>query len=47
MPVGRSGPCRGDFLKLEPNSLDDLEGELREVSFRPEGAAIIGSKVPA
>ncbi len=36
----------GRLITLEPYSLDDLEGELMEVGFSPEAAAMIVSKVP-
>jgi hypothetical protein len=36
----------GRLITLEPDSLDDLEGELMEVGFSPEAAANIASKVP-
>lgn len=36
----------GRTITLEPSSLDDLEGELIEVGFRPEAAVSIVSKIP-
>ena len=36
----------GRLITLEPDSLDDLEGELMEVGFSPEAAALVASKVP-
>jgi hypothetical protein len=36
----------GRTITLEPYSLDDLEGELIEVGFRPEAAVSIVSKIP-
>jgi hypothetical protein len=36
----------GRLITLEPDSLDDLEGDLMEVGFSPEAAALIASKVP-
>ncbi|MBQ0820553.1 hypothetical protein KBI52_10095 [Microvirga sp. HBU67558] len=33
-------------ITLEPYSLDDLEGELMEVGFSPEAAALIASEIP-
>jgi hypothetical protein len=36
----------GRTITLEPYNLDDLEGELIEVGFRPEAAVSIVSKIP-
>jgi hypothetical protein len=36
----------GRTITLETYSLDDLEGELIEVGFRPEAAVSIVSKIP-
>jgi hypothetical protein len=35
------------LITLEPDGLEDLEGELMEVGFSPEAATIIAGKVPA
>ncbi|WP_201832726.1 hypothetical protein [Microvirga zambiensis] len=34
------------LITLEPDSVEDLEGELMEVGFSPEAAAQIASKIP-